>query len=350
MKILITGMAGFIGFHLAKVLSENGSTVIGIDNINDYYNTEYKLDRLAELGFCKKDIKDNKLVLSKLRDNLSFIKISMENYNDLFKLFSEMQFDCVCHLAAQAGVRYGIKKPKAYLDSNLISFFNLMEACRHNQIKHLIFASSSSVYGLNKTIPFSIHSNTDHPISLYAATKKSNEMLAHSYSHLYGIPTTGLRFFTVYGPWGRPDMAIYKFVSAIKSGHKIDVFNYGKLKRDFTYIDDIINGIMELIAKPPTTTPDWDAECSDPATSSDPFRLYNIGRGEAVPLLDFISNIENIIGRKAQLNMCPMQPGDVLETWADTSSLKEEIGYKPKVSIEEGVMKYVDWYNEYYKD
>ncbi|MDJ0581588.1 NAD-dependent epimerase [Crocosphaera sp.] len=325
MKILVTGAAGFIGFHLSQKLLSKGNEIIGLDNLNDYYEVSLKEARLA---------------LLKQENNFSFYQLDLANKEGIEKLFQEHQFDVVVNLAAQAGVRYSIENPHAYVNSNIVGFLNILEGCRHSKVKHLVFASSSSVYGENKKIPFSVHDNVDHPISLYAATKKSNELMAHTYSHLYNLPTTGLRFFTVYGPWGRPDMAYFLFTKAILSGQAIKVFNQGKMKRDFTYIDDIIQGIVKVMNKVPQ---------SDPKTSKVPYKIYNIGNNKPVELLHFIEVIESCLGMKAQKNMLPMQPGDVPMTYADVDDLMEDVGFKPNTPIEVGVKNFVDWYKDYYK-
>jgi UDP-glucuronate 4-epimerase len=332
-KILVTGAAGFIGFYLAKRLIDSGYSVIGLDNINDYYSVDLKKDRLAQLeGFS----------------NFSFIKMDLADRKAMEELFSSEQFDMVVHLAAQAGVRYSLENPNAYIDSNLVGFANILEGCRHNPVKHLVFASSSSVYGANKKMPFSVEDFVDNPVSLYAATKKSNELMAHAYSHLYKIPSTGLRFFTVYGPWGRPDMAYFKFTKAILAGEQIDVYNHGNMKRDFTYIDDIIEGVarvMDKSAKPKVKDKDATLELYK---SSAPFAVYNIGNNKPVELGYFIQALEEAIGRKAKKNMLPMQPGDVPATYADIDSLTRDVGFKPDTPIEKGLQKFVDWYKEYY--
>lgn len=325
MKILVTGAAGFIGFHLSQKLLSNGNEIIGLDNLNDYYEVSLKETRLA---------------LLKQENNFRFYQLDLANKEGIEKLFQEHQFDVVVNLAAQAGVRYSIKNPHAYINSNIVGFINILEGCRHSKVKHLVFASSSSVYGENKKIPFSVYDNVDHPISLYAASKKSNELMAHTYSHLYNLPTTGLRFFTVYGPWGRPDMAYFLFTKAILSGQPIKVFNQGKMKRDFTYIDDIVQGIVKVMNKIPQ---------SDPKTSKVPYKIYNIGNNKPVELLRFIEVIESCLGMKAQKNMLPMQPGDVPITYADVDDLMEDVGFKPNTPIEVGVKNFVDWYKDYYK-
>lgn len=349
MHYLVTGTAGFIGFHLARSLLEKGYSVTGVDNINDYYEPSLKFDRLAETGIRKEGIKEGLRVASDRYPNYRFVKLDLENKEELDKLFKEESFDGIVHLAAQAGVRYSISHPYTYIQSNINGFMNILEACRHQPVGHLIFASSSSVYGLNTDMPFAASHHTDHPVSLYAATKKSSELLAHSYSHLYGIPATGLRFFTVYGPWGRPDMALFIFTRSILSGKPIPVYNYGRMERDFTYIDDIVAGILSLLDKAPEPDPRWEADDPDPSGSSAPYRLFNIGRGEPVPLMEFIHAIEKALGKKAKLDMQPLQPGDVVKTWADTSALGNRSGYKPTTSIETGVQRFIDWYVHYYR-
>ena len=333
MTILITGAAGFIGFHLSSLLLDKGYPVIGIDNMNHYYDVTLKEDRLAILN---------------QNDNFTFYKIDLKDKEKVDDLFVRYEFDYVVNLAAQAGVRYSIENPYAYIDSNLVGFFNILEACRHNPVKHLIYASSSSVYGGNKVAPFSTNHNVDHPVSLYAATKKSNELMAHAYSHLYGIPTTGLRFFTVYGPWGRPDMAYFLFTKNIIEGKPIKVFNHGKMERDFTYIDDIVEGIYKLIPLAPEPKPSWDETKDDISSSFAPYKIYNIGNNQPVKLEKFISVIEDKIGKKAVKNYMEMQPGDVLRTYADVSDLEEDIDFKPSTSIEEGIEEFVTWYRDYY--
>jgi len=341
-KILITGAAGFIGFHLSKRLLDQGHTVIGIDNLNNYYEPKIKEDRLAILlkypnfTFYKIDISD-----------LTAMKQFFASFNVEHKTSNVEQF-YIIHLAAQAGVRYSLENPYAYIDSNIYGFLNILEGCRYHPPKHLIFASSSSVYGLNTKMPFSVQHNVDHPISLYAATKKSNELMAHTYAYLYNIPTTGLRFFTVYGPWGRPDMALFKFTKAILEGKPIKVFNYGRMQRDFTYIDDIIECVVRIINKIPKPNPNWDRKNPDPGSSYAPYKLYNIGNNSPVELIKFIEILENNIGKKAQKNMLPMQPGDVPITYADIDDLMKDVGFKPTTPIEEGIKRFVEWYRRYY--
>ncbi|ABA88713.1 UDP-galacturonate 4-epimerase [Syntrophotalea carbinolica DSM 2380] len=333
-KILVTGAAGFIGFHLAKVLLERGDDVVGLDNLNDYYDVSLKQARLAQLEG-----------LSRFR----FIKCDLADREGIARLFREEKFDRVVNLAAQAGVRYSLKNPHAYVDSNLVGFVNILEGCRHNDVKHLVYASSSSVYGANTSMPFSIHHNVDHPVSLYAASKKANELMAHTYAHLYRLPVTGLRFFTVYGPWGRPDMALFLFSKAILEGRPIDVFNYGKMQRDFTYIDDIVEGVVRTLDHTAFSNPDWSGDHPDPGTSSAPYRLYNIGNNNPVELLALIQTLEKALGKTAEKNLLPMQPGDVPATYADVDDLTRDVGFKPSTSIEDGVAKFVQWYRDYFQ-
>lgn len=339
MKILVTGAAGFIGFHLSRSLLHKGYTVYGIDNINDYYDVNLKYARLNELGVSRQDsIEYYKKCSSKSYQEFKFMRINLEDKKELTELFENEKFDIVCNLAAQAGVRYSIENPDAYIQSNIVGFLNVLECSRYNNIKHLVYASSSSVYGANKKIPFEISDNVDQPVSLYAATKKSNELMAHTYSHLYNIPTTGLRFFTVYGPWGRPDMAPILFAEAMSNNRAINVFNNGEMERDFTYIDDIIEGVIRVMIKPPKTI---DSEA--------PNVIHNIGNGNPIKLMNFISIMEEHIGFKAIKEFMPMQPGDVKRTWADTSSLEKSVGYKPQTSVEVGVRKFVNWFKKYYQ-
>ncbi|WP_413528634.1 NAD-dependent epimerase [Rahnella inusitata] len=333
MKYLVTGAAGFIGFYVSQRLLAAGHTVVGIDNLNDYYDVNLKLARLAQL--------ENK-------DGFSFIKLDLADRGGMADLFAEQRFDRVIHLAAQAGVRYSIENPLAYADSNLIGFVNVLEGCRHNKVGHLLYASSSSVYGLNKKQPFSTDDSVDHPVSLYAATKKANELMAHTYSHLYSLPTTGLRFFTVYGPWGRPDMALFKFTKAIIAGQSIDVYNRGEMRRDFTYIDDIAEAIVRLQDVIPQAQPDWTVENGSPASSSAPYSVYNIGNNSPVKLTAYISALEKALGTEASKNLLPMQPGDVHETSADTQPLYKAINFKPETTVEQGVQNFVDWYRDFY--
>jgi UDP-glucuronate 4-epimerase len=348
MKVLVTGAAGFIGFHLASRLIARGDEVIGLDSINDYYDQRVKYGRLQQHGIDRNGVDYNTPVQSSLHPNYTFIQLNLEDREAILKLFKEERFDIVCNLAAQAGVRYSIENPYAYIDSNIVGFVNLLEGCRHNNVKHFAYASSSSVYGLNEQMPFSTSSNVDHPISLYAATKKSNELMAHTYSHLYNLPTTGLRFFTVYGPWGRPDMALFLFTKAALENKPINVFNNGEMLRDFTYIDDIVEGVVRVIDHPPQENPEWSGKTPDPSGSSAPYKIYNIGNNEPVKLMDFIEAIENALGKKIEKNMMPMQPGDVPATYADVEPLVEDMHYKPATPVQEGVNNFVAWYREFY--
>ncbi|GAB2686164.1 NAD-dependent epimerase [Mucilaginibacter koreensis] len=349
MKILVTGTAGFIGFYVAQKLAELNYEVVGVDSINNYYDVNLKYARLTAAGFDTNNLVDHQPICSTIHTNHCFIRLDISDRQQMERLFSEHHFDMVCHLAAQAGVRYSITNPHDYALSNLSGFLNILEGCRSVQIKHLVYASSSSVYGLNGNAPFSVHHGADHPVSLYAASKKSNEMMAHSYSHLYNIPTTGLRFFTVYGPWGRPDMAYFKFAEAIINNRPIDVYNNGDMQRDFTYVDDIVEGIIRVLAEPAQPNPQWDSQHPDPATSSAPYRLYNIGNSSPVKLMNFIEALENAIRKKAIKNMLPMQAGDVLSTDADMSDLEQNFGYQPQTDIQSGINKFIDWYKNYYK-
>ena len=346
MKILVTGTAGFIGFHLVKKLLERGDTVVGLDNINDYYDITLKFERLKLTGIDKEKIKYNEIVKSSKFDNYSYIKLDLEDKLSLSDLFEVEKFDKVCHLAAQAGVRYSIENPQAYIDSNIIGHLNILEACRHFNIQHLAYASSSSVYGNNTVMPLSTSHNVDHPISLYAASKKSNELMAHTYSHLFGIPTTGLRFFTVYGPWGRPDMALFIFTKAILEGKPINVFNHGDMFRDFTYVDDIVDGVTRVIDNPPSPIESYKVNPSTSATA--PYKVYNIGNSSPIKLMDFIDAIEEALGKKAEKNFMDMQAGDVPKTWADVTDLEHILNYKPATNIKVGVQKFVDWFQTYY--
>lgn len=334
MTILVTGSAGFIGFHLSKALLERGDDVIGVDNLNDYYDVNLKKSRLQILKEYK---------------NFTFVKIDISHKADLFKQFEENNINRVVNLAAQAGVRYSLENPDAYIESNIVGFVNILEACRHHQIEHLVYASSSSVYGANKTFPFSESTNIDHPMSLYAATKKSNELMSHSYASLFKLPCTGLRFFTVYGPWGRPDMALFKFAKNIINDEAIDVYNNGEMIRDFTYVDDIVEGIIRALDKTPKGDASWKGEQPDPACSYAPYKIYNIGNGNPEPLMKFISAIEAYLGKEAIINYMPLQPGDVPKTSANIARLNEELGYKPKTRIEAGIKNFIDWYLQYYQ-
>ncbi|MGB9747849.1 MAG: NAD-dependent epimerase [Bacteroidales bacterium] len=349
MKYLVTGAAGFIGYHVVRKLLEQGQEVTGADNINNYYDPELKFARLAQCGIEREEAESGELTGSKTYSSYRFLKVSLEHKDRLFKLFDEERPDIVIHLAAQAGVRYSLQHPEAYIRSNIEGFLNILEGCRAFPVQHLVFASSSSVYGLNRAMPFSEHSTVDHPVSLYAATKKANELMAHSYSHLFGIPSTGLRFFTVYGPWGRPDMALFIFTRSILNEEPIEVFNNGEMARDFTYIDDITEGILRIAELPPAGRDDWDPEHPDPAFSSAPYRIFNIGNNSPVRLLDFVHALEKELGKKATLLYRPMQLGDVPGTWADVSDLEAVTGYRPRTSVEEGVHRFVRWYLEYFK-
>ena len=345
MKILLTGMAGFIGAHTAKRLIQDGHQVVGLDNLNDYYDVRLKYDRLKMLGFKQENYPFDAMIT--LSEDCRFIRMNLEDGEGLTELFRKEKFDGVIHLAAQAGVRYSLTNPLAYAESNIKGTLNILEACRHSDTKNLVFASSSSVYGLNQKQPFSEKDSAVHPVSLYAASKKSCEAMAHSYSHLYGIAVTGLRFFTVYGPWGRPDMSPILFASAIKEDRTIQVFNNGDMARDFTYVDDVVEGIVRIIQNPPRADKTWDPENPDPSSSSAPYRIYNIGNGSPVPLMDFIHTIEDAMGKEANMEMRPMQPGDVKKTWADTTLLERDYDYRPQVSIKEGIARFVEWYSHY---
>jgi UDP-glucuronate 4-epimerase len=333
MNYLVTGAAGFIGFHLSRRLLERGDSVIGIDNLNAYYDVNLKKSRLCKLEEIP---------------GFTFHKLDLVDREGVNRLFAENNLDCVINMAAQAGVRYSLVNPHAYIECNIVGFLNILEGCRHNDIKHLVYASSSSVYGANTNMPFSVHHNVDHPVSLYAATKKSNELMAHTYSSLYKLPCTGLRFFTVYGPPGRPDMALFLFTRAILENKPIDVYNHGRMKRDFTYIDDIVEGVIRVSDKVPEPNPDWTGDKPDSATSYAPYKLYNIGNNNPVELMKFIEVLEDCLGKKANKKLLPIQPGDVPETYADVDDLVADVGFKPATSIEEGINKFVEWYNEYY--
>lgn len=337
MRILVTGAAGFIGYHTALALLKDGHQVVGVDNLNDYYNPKLKLDRLRELGIQTPDLPENGQQLESVtwRGQFRFVKMPLEHTEMVAALFRDQEFDVVCHLAAQAGVRYSLENPHAYVQSNVVAFLNVLECCRHHNIGHLVYASSSSVYGNNENIPFTVEDRVDKPISLYAATKVSNELMAHTYSHLYGLPTTGLRFFTVYGPWGRPDMALFLFTDAIVNGRPIDVFNHGNMARDFTYIDDIVQGVVKILVQ--------NVQGRDPLS-----KLYNIGNNNSVKLNDFIASLERVLDKKAIKNMQPMQPGDVARTWANVDALQQDYNYHPSTPVEVGVQRFVEWYKEYY--
>ncbi len=334
MKYLVTGAAGFIGFHTTKKLIARGDTVVGLDNLNDYYQVSLKHDRLAQL---------------KNLPGFAFEQIELADRPAMKSLFERHQFDVVIHLAAQAGVRYSLTNPQAYIDSNLVGFCEILEGCRHSGVKHLAYASSSSVYGGNTKMPFSIHDNVDHPVSLYAATKKANELMAHTYSHLFRLPTTGLRFFTVYGPWGRPDMAMWIFTKAILEGRPIDVFNEGKMRRDFTFIDDIVEGVVRVADNIPVPNTSWQSDHPDPATSSAPYRVYNIGNNRPEDLMEMIGILESCLGKKAEKRLLPMQPGDVPATYADVDDLVKDVGFKPATPLATGIQRFVDWYRSYHK-
>lgn len=334
--ILVTGAAGFIGFHLARVLLDRGATVIGVDNLNPYYDPALKVARLDQLEAHE-------------TQRFAFHKIDLAHRGDTAALFAEAKPGLVLHMAAQAGVRHSIEAPETYIDANLAGFGNVLEGCRRNAVRHLVYASSSSVYGANTLMPFSVHHNVDHPVSLYAATKKANELMAHCYSHLYGLPTTGLRFFTVYGPWGRPDMALFKFTRAILAGEPIDVYNGGHMRRDFTYIDDVVEGVLRAAAHTAAPNPAWSGTAPDPGTSSAPYRLYNIGNARPVDLVTMIGTLEKALGKQAEKRLLPMQPGDVPETAADMDDLKRDVGYRPDTSLQDGVQRFVAWYRDYYR-
>ena len=333
MRYIVTGVAGFIGYHVAQRLLQRGDEVVGIDCVNDYYDPLLKEARLERL---------------RAHTGFSFHRIRVEDRDAMADVFASSAAPRVIHLAAQAGVRYSLQNPHAYVESNLVGFVNILEGCRHNRVENLVYASSSSVYGANEAMPFSVHDNIDHPLSLYAATKKSNELMAHTYSHLYGLPTTGLRFFTVYGPWGRPDMALFLFTKAILEGRPIDVFNHGKMRRDFTYIDDIAEGVVRTADKIPTGNPDWSGAEPDPGTSRAPYRVFNIGNNAPVELMDMIGAVERCLGKVAEKNFLPMQPGDVPATYADVQDLIDWVGFKPATPIEDGIAAFVEWYRDFY--
>ncbi|MDZ7750223.1 MAG: NAD-dependent epimerase [Gammaproteobacteria bacterium] len=333
MKVLVTGSAGFIGAELSLRLLERGDEVIGVDNLNDYYDVNLKKARLGRLTSNKR---------------FTDVRLDIADRKGIEMLFAQARPDRVVNLAAQAGVRYSLINPHAYVDTNVVGFMNLLEGCRYNDVEHLVYASSSSVYGANTKLPFSVHDNVDHPVSMYAATKKANELMAHTYSHLYGLPTTGLRFFTVYGPWGRPDMALFLFTRKILAGEPIDVFNYGKHRRDFTYIADIVEGVIRVLDQPATPNPEWSGDAPDSATSNAPYRLYNIGNNNWVDLSHYIEVLEDCLGRKAERNLLPLQPGDVPDTYADVDDLVRDLDYRPNTSVEDGIRRFVDWYKDYF--
>lgn len=333
MKLLLTGAAGFIGFHTAQILLARGDEVVGLDNLNDYYDVTLKQARLA--------------ILQKF-PNFRFVKLDVADRPNIAALFAQEKFQRTIHLAAQAGVRYSIQNPLAYIDSNVVGFANILEGCRHNGVQHLVYASTSSVYGANTRMPFSVHQNVDHPLSFYAATKKANELMAHTYAHLYGLPVTGLRFFTVYGPWGRPDMALFLFTRNILAGKPIDVFNYGNHRRDFTFVDDIAQGVVRAMDRPAQPNEEWNSDAPDPGTSKAPYRLYNIGNNQPVELMRYIECIEQNLGKKAEKNLLPLQAGDVPDTFADIEDLVREVGYRPATPVEEGVRRFIEWYLGYY--
>jgi UDP-glucuronate 4-epimerase len=334
MNVLVTGVAGFIGFHVAQRLLARGDTVVGIDNLSPYYDVRLKEARLAQLTN---------------RPGFHFLRLDLADRDGMTRLFADHTPERVIHLAAQAGVRYSLTNPHAYVESNLVGFLHILEGCRHTNVRHLVYASSSSVYGAHTKMPFSIHDNVDHPVSLYAASKKANELMAHTYSHLYRLPTTGLRFFTVYGPWGRPDMALFLFTQAILAGHPIEVFNAGKMRRDFTYIDDIVEGVVRVLDMLPQPNPHWSSLKPDPGTSQAPYRIYNIGNNQPVELLDFIGTLESCLGRTAEKKLLPMQPGDVPETYADVDDLMRDVGFRPSTPIATGIARFVEWYRAYYR-
>lgn len=349
MKILVTGAAGFIGSHLAKRLLERGDEVVGLDSINNYYDVNVKYGRLERAGIAKQNIEYGKLSASETNPNYRFVKMNLEYKVGIDRLFESEKFDAVCNLAAQAGVRYSLENPDAYINSNIVGFINILEACRLYNVENLSYASSSSVYGLNESLPFSTSDNVDHPISLYAASKKSNELMAHTYSHLFGIRSTGLRFFTVYGPWGRPDMALFLFTKAALAGESIKVFNHGKMLRDFTYIDDIVEGVVRVIDNPASSNKSWTGKNPDPGSSSAPYKVYNIGNNNPVRLMDFIKAIENALGTEIEKEMLPLQAGDVPETYANVDDLVENLDYKPATPVQEGIDNFVAWYREFFK-
>lgn len=350
MKYLVTGAAGFIGYHVAKALVKRGDEVVGLDIINDYYDINLKFDRLVDMGVPRDSIALGRKVASSLYQNYQFIQLNLVEKKSLMELFDQEKFDVVIHLAAQAGVRYSLTHPEVYIESNISGFLNILEGCRYYSIQHLVYASSSSVYGSNEKMPFSTSDSVDHPISLYAASKKANEMMAHTYSHLFGLPTTGLRFFTVYGPWGRPDMALFLFTEAILQGKPIQVFNYGNMKRDFTYIDDIVEGVIRVADRPAKPNPLFDSQNPDPGSGKVPYKIYNIGNSKPVLLMDYIKAVEKGLQKEAIMDLLPLQPGDVPASHADVTDLVRDTGYKPETKIEDGVKAFTDWYLDYYKN
>lgn len=349
MKYLVTGAAGFIGFHVAQKLIDRGDEVVGLDIINNYYDVNLKYSRLEFRGIPKSEIEIGIIIQSTTQKGYRFIQLELAEKEPLLALFEQEKFDVVIHLAAQAGVRHSLTHPEAYIESNIMAFLNILEGCRFHPVKHLVYASSSSVYGANEKMPFSTSDSVDHPISLYAASKKTNELMAHTYSHLFGVPTTGLRFFTVYGPWGRPDMALFLFTEAILKGEPIQVFNYGKMKRDFTFVDDIVEGVLKVADRPARPNPDFDPQNPDPGSSKVPFKIYNIGNSEPVLLMDYIKAVEKGLGKKAKMELLPLQLGDVPASHADVTDLVRDTGYKPATPIEDGVRAFTDWYLDYYK-
>jgi UDP-glucuronate 4-epimerase len=349
MKYLVTGAAGFIGYHVSKTLIARGDEVIGLDIVNSYYDVNLKYARLADLGIIRDNVQFGKKLISATNPKFEFIQLDLAEKKPLMDLFEQEKFDVVIHLAAQAGVRYSLTHPEVYIESNISAFLNILEGCRFHSIKHLVYASSSSVYGANEKMPFSTSDTVDHPISLYAASKKANEMMAHTYSHLFGLPTTGLRFFTVYGPWGRPDMALFLFTEAILEGRPIQVFNYGKMKRDFTFVDDIVKGVIKVADLPAKPNPDFNTKNPDPGSSKAPYKIYNIGNSKPVLLMDYIKAVEKGLGKKAIMELLALQPGDVPASHADVTDLVRDTGYKPETKIEDGVKAFTDWYLYYYK-
>lgn len=348
MKVLVTGAAGFIGYHLSRAISLGGVEVVGIDSLNSYYDPALKAARLAELGISHEDAFSSVLARSERVPGFCFLRLSIEDSPGMEQLFAEQKFDAVLHMAAQAGVRYSLENPRSYVETNVAGFLNVLEGCRSHHVGHLVFASSSSVYGLGERLPFSEHHSTEHPASLYAATKKSNEMMAHAYSHLFRLPATGLRFFTVYGPWGRPDMAYYKFALCIRAGKPIDLFNSGRMMRDFTFVDDVVGAIERILPRPPASNPGWPAESPDPASSSAPYRIYNIGNSRSEPLKSLVEALERAMGRKAETRLLPMQPGDVPATEADIRDLERDFGWRPTTSFADGINRFVDWFRKYH--